>query len=105
MVLCTKGVLTRPWCLLELYEARRHHIPVVPVVLTGRGFTIADARHFLLHLEVELEKVNPGAIAMITQYLAKDSVSLVTFVTEVKAPSAPPPLSAQRGPSQFTGVR
>ena len=29
ILLGTKGVLSRPWCLLELYEARKHAIPVL----------------------------------------------------------------------------
>ena len=29
ILLGTKSVLSRPWCLLELYEARKHAIPVL----------------------------------------------------------------------------
>ena len=47
VLLCTEGLLTRPWCLLELYEARKHNIPVLPVVLSGRGFSMSDAHKLL----------------------------------------------------------
>ena len=48
VLLGTKGVLTRPWCLLELYEARRHDIPVVTFAMSAHGFTPAFARAHLL---------------------------------------------------------
>ena len=28
VILATKGVLTRPWCIMEMWEAARHQIPV-----------------------------------------------------------------------------
>lgn len=67
VLLCTKGLLTRPWCLLELYEARRYGIPVIPVVMSGRGFSMKEASHFLRNLETELERENPGAIGVIQE--------------------------------------
>ena len=35
LLLCTSGVLTRPWCLLELLEAKRRGVPVLPVLIVG----------------------------------------------------------------------
>ena len=35
MLLLTKPVLTRPWCLIEVYTALGCQIPIVPVLLTG----------------------------------------------------------------------
>ena len=46
VVLATKGVLTRPWCLLEMWEAALHEIPIVlfPVWLAATGLRTMHAR-------------------------------------------------------------
>ena len=36
VLLGTKGVLTRPWVLLELHEAIQQEVPVIVVALVGR---------------------------------------------------------------------
>ena len=28
LLMATKGVLTRPWCMLEILEARRYQVPI-----------------------------------------------------------------------------
>ena len=37
VLLATKGVLTRPWCLLEVYEAARLGVPILTRAVEGRG--------------------------------------------------------------------
>ena len=67
----TKSVLQRPWCLLELYTAIREGVPIVPLQiagLTNYEYEFAAAQTLLENLEVELEKVNPGAGARIVEY-------------------------------------
>ena len=59
VLLATKGVLTRPWCLLELYTAIRLGVPVVLIELEGHNS--ADTAHLAAHLAVELELRNAGA--------------------------------------------
>jgi len=100
VLLCTKGLLTRPWCLLELYEARRYGIPVIPVVMSGRGFSMKEASHFLRNLETELERENPGAIGVIQEFL-DPGVTFRTFADSVMLalgmhPGVPPPNAARR---------
>ena len=46
LLLATKGVLSRPWCLLELLETARRDIPVVVVQLANGEFTYEGARAF-----------------------------------------------------------
>eukprot|EP00966_Prymnesium_polylepis_P322371 7378638-Prymnesium_polylepis.1 len=58
VLLATKGVLTRPWCLVELLEASRKKIPIVVVNIAGRGFDRDEARAFVTRLEAEMAK--PG---------------------------------------------
>eukprot|EP00966_Prymnesium_polylepis_P095218 2204940-Prymnesium_polylepis.3 len=54
LVLATSRYLTRPWCLIELWEASRARIPVLLMAVAGRGYDKADARLFLHNLEIEL---------------------------------------------------
>ena len=43
VLLLTKPVLTRPWCLIEVYTALGCQIPIVPILLTG--MSDGDYRH------------------------------------------------------------
>ena len=56
------GVLTRPYCLLELYHAIEANVPIIGVNLRGQfRYDFAEQESFLLHLDTALEEVNPGA--------------------------------------------
>ena len=61
VLLGTRGVLTRPWCLLELWESVRMKVPVVVMQLERAGYTMDEAMHLIRNLEEELPKRNPGA--------------------------------------------
>ena len=71
LLLATKSVLTRPWCLIELHEAARKNIPLVIVQLATRGFTFDSARSFTQKLESSLEKLNPGALEQLRRHHAR----------------------------------
>ena len=60
MLLGTKDVLTRPWCLLELDDAARHGVPVVVMTVNGSGYDAQAAEYLIEHLQTELERRNPG---------------------------------------------
>jgi len=64
-------VLSRPWCLLECWEAHRHGIPVCPVQIApvqGQpGFDQAATRAFVEELELMLEA---GALAEVKRHLS-----------------------------------
>ena len=47
-------------CLLELWEAQRAGVPIVVLVVTGRGFSAEDARALIEGIDVELPARNPG---------------------------------------------
>uniref|UniRef100_A0A7S4F2G1 TIR domain-containing protein n=2 Tax=Chrysotila carterae TaxID=13221 RepID=A0A7S4F2G1_CHRCT len=51
VLLLTKGVLTRPWCLLEIWEAVKRDIPIVPIVVSGRGYSVESARKTLCEMQ------------------------------------------------------
>ena len=54
VLLATKGVLTRPWCLLELLWAIESGVPIVGVNIVNDGYDFADASEFLLNLKTRL---------------------------------------------------
>lgn len=62
VLLATKGVLTRPWCLLEILEARRKVVPIVPVGVAGLNLDVGEMRHYICHLEEEMGTSNPSAL-------------------------------------------
>lgn len=85
MLLCTPKMLTRPWCLLEAWEAHRHTIPVLPVRIAavhGQPDFDQVAMHSLLsNMEVELEQHSTGAFAIIERHLAAQNATLHEFKT------------------------
>ena len=47
VVVLSKEVLLRPWCLLELYTAINANVPIVAVDVEGRGYDYAEAAEYL----------------------------------------------------------
>ena len=72
VLLATKGVLSRPWCLLELLETVRNGIPVVLVRMANAGFDIEKALHFISNLEVEMAMVNSSGLDLLYEYVGRD---------------------------------
>ena len=66
ILLLTKGVLTRPWCLIELYHAITNGVPIVTVnVADAFPFDFADARTFFADFESQLDflfAIQPDAL-------------------------------------------
>ena len=60
VVLATKSVLTRPWCLLEMWEAALNEIPIVLFPVVGSGWTPDDARTLLSDLMGQMQTRNPS---------------------------------------------
>ena len=83
VLLSTANVLTRPWCLLELYEAKK---AAVPVIVVNMG-TISGCpprsdewiRHFIVNIETELPKLNPWALDEVRGQLARENASIEVF--------------------------
>ena len=51
VVIATKNVLTRPWCLMEIWEASRSGTPIVLFPVQGKGWSADTARSLLRNLE------------------------------------------------------
>ena len=67
----SKSVLTRPWCLVELVTALDSGVPIVGMGL-AKGqhafpYDFAEAPNFLADLDVLLEETTPGASAILKE--------------------------------------
>ena len=51
VLLQSKGVLTRPWVLLELYTAITNDVPVVALNVARRGYNYGAAETLLRHID------------------------------------------------------
>ena len=63
VILQTKGVLVRPFCLAEMSTAISFQIPIVAINIDGQGYNYEDAAAFLgaPSFKEALEERNPGA--------------------------------------------
>ena len=75
----TSSVLTRPYCLLEIWEAWSVHRPVLIVPVAGLGFSCKEAFKLLSDLETELPQRNPDALDDVLRHLDDKQVSLEAF--------------------------
>lgn len=83
VLLATKAVLTRPWCLLELIETFEIGIPVVLVQMANGGFTFEAARHFATNLEEEMKVLNPSGLALLHSKIGPNLDNLKQTVHKV----------------------
>ena len=71
IVVQSAHVLSRPYCLLELYTAITQGVPVVGVSLASgsaaHSYSFEESARFLTHLDSLLEQNNPGASQLLTQ--------------------------------------
>ena len=74
VLLGTPGVLTRPWCIVELYSAHARGIPVVLLQIARRELDLDDAARLIDDLETELDRRNPNAFAEVTRRLSGASL-------------------------------
>ena len=67
VLLATKDVLRRPYCLLELWCAQRAGVPIVVLEIAGRGFSWTEAELILDDIEGSVD--SPKAVALIESTL------------------------------------
>ena len=64
LLLQTRKVLTRPYCVLEILTAIEHNIPIVGVTVAGRpndAYDFEEMSQFMMWFDTELEEYNAGA--------------------------------------------
>ena len=57
-ILATKGVFTRPWCLLEMWEAAVKRVPIVLFPVVSGGWTLFDTITLLSDLKGQMPSRN-----------------------------------------------
>lgn len=68
VLLQSKGVLTRPWVILELYTAITNNVPVVALnVNNSYAYDYARALAFLNQFDQEIDIANPGAAELLIE--------------------------------------
>ena len=70
VVILTPGVLSRPWCLIEMLTALDAGKPLISINISGRpsgSYNYEQMVAFLENLPAELERVNPGAIRVLAE--------------------------------------
>ena len=66
VLLQSKGVLTRPWVIVELHTAITHDVPIVALnVQNANRYDYAAASAFLLHFDQDIDIANPGAAELL----------------------------------------
>ena len=83
VILATRGVMTRPWCLLEMWEAALNQIPIVLFPVVGGGWTLGDARTLLSDLMGQMQSRNPACMAEVMAHVGKQGVTDVREVEDV----------------------
>lgn len=77
LVLGTKSVLTRPWCVLEIFEAVQQGTPVELVQVVPAVLDLDAAREYVDNIETELDKVNPGAFEAVIKHVGHRRLKLL----------------------------
>jgi hypothetical protein len=69
VLLQSKGVLSRPWVIMELYTAVTKGVPIVALnVLNANPYDYATAAEFLLHFDRDIDIANPGAAQLLIDH-------------------------------------
>ena len=69
VVLLSEDLLTRPWCLLEIYEAVQMGKPIVLVRMPHKPFSFDDALALVSDLEGKMPKRNPWCLDELRSHL------------------------------------
>jgi len=83
VILATKGVLTRPWCLLEMWEAALNEIPIVLFPVVGGDWTQDDACTLLSDLMGQMQSRNQWCMAEVMAHVGTQGVTDVREVEDV----------------------
>ena len=106
VVLLTSDVMMRPWCILEIHAAVSAGVPVVGVTLRGKGYDHATANRQLSFLDTELDRLNPGASAVLRENGLEPLDAAKNFVVVSKGNQRICLFTAAfRGPGPWQGCR
>ena len=81
LVLGTKGLFTRPWCLLEVVHSARLKVPTIIVEIRNSGFDAKESQRYINNLEETMGTDDPSSLELLHEHLGQD-------LTELKAACA-----------------
>ena len=82
-VLATKGVFTRTWCLMEMWEAALQQIPIVIFPVVGGDWSLADSVKLLSDLMGQMESRNKECMREVMGHVKQQGVTDVREVEDV----------------------
>ena len=65
LVLGTKGVFTRPWCLLEIMHSARLKAPTIIVEIKNSGFDAKESQRYIDNLEETMGTEAPSSLELL----------------------------------------
>ena len=81
VILATESVLTRPWCLMEMWEAAVTRVPIVLFPVVNGGWSLEDARTLLSDLMGQMHGRNPECMNEVMAHVGKQGVTNVRYYT------------------------
>ena len=81
VILATASVLTRPWCLMEMWEAAVTRVPIVLFPVVNGGWSLEDARTLLSDLMCQMQGRNPTCMNEVMAHVGKQGVTNVRYYT------------------------
>ena len=76
LVLGTKGLFSRPWCLLEIMHSARLKVPTIIVDIKNSGFDADQSQHYIEHLEEIMGMDDPSSLELLHEHLGSDLTEL-----------------------------
>ena len=83
LLLGTKGLFTRPWCLLEIVHSARLKVPTIIVEIKNSGFDAEESQRYIDHLEETMGTDDPSSLELLHEHLGQDLTELKAACTAV----------------------
>ena len=76
LMLGTKGLFSRPWCLLEVMHSARLKVPTIIIGIKNSGFDAKQSQHYIDHLEEIMGTDDPSSLELLHEQLGQDLTEL-----------------------------
>ena len=83
MILATQGVFTRPWCLVEMWEAALNQVPIVILPCAGGCWSSRDTHMLLSDLTGQMPARNASCVAELMAHVKTQGVADVQELEDV----------------------
>ena len=83
LLLGTKGLFTRPWCLLEIVHSARLKVPTIIVEIKNSGFDAEASQRYSDNIEETMGTDDPSSLELLHEHLGQDLAELKAACTAV----------------------